>query len=91
MFNDGDLVYIKPKLEYSDKVMFNDSMSVFLGGTYTVYKKLSFGYKLKECFSESDPKVNDDGYWIWDEKWLEAAEQNEIEIEDNEFMNLFNE
>ena len=46
-------------------------------------------YTLSDC-QANDKNINGDGYWLWDEKWLEDPEPIiPIEIDEKELIGMF--
>ena len=94
MYEIGDFVFIKSDAYLIDggRVGFAAEMKRYCGQAYKVIKIDSRGnqrvYKL-ENVCDSEGTVNDDGYWIWVEEWLEPENDNFKEFESDEMMNLF--
>ena len=84
MFEVGEYVKIKPDAkEITCMTGWNDQMDKFLGGTYKIVRKTTHEYALEGVKSEGFV-VNRDGYWLWNEKWLEDV----IEFEEDDIMSL---
>jgi len=91
MFNVGDYVYIKENaFEIKADTGTNKDMTPYLGGVYKIRSVCEGGYAYKlEDVCEEDSTINFDGYWMWDEKWLEPASATNIEVTEDDFMNMF--
>ena len=92
-YNVDDVVKIKEDFmtQPSNSVYCNHAMCHFAGKIFKIRSYELIGtktvYTLNTCKS-LDSKVNKDGYWLWDEKWLELVEP-EININENELIGIF--
>ena len=86
----GEKVRIKKNAKdmITDVLFISPEMDVYCGNIYEVKDSISGMYKL-EGVTAYDSTINNDGYWWWAEDWLEPADDDYSEIENDEIMNLF--
>ena len=86
----GDLVRIKDNAYeiHSDCLNFaSPAMDKFCGETFTIRSYYyDYAYKL-DGVTSSDDKINEDGYWVWCDEWLEPAQPlyigQKVQVVDN--------
>ena len=91
LYQVGEKVRVKENAKdiNSNNVFFaSPDMDKYCGNVYVVRSCASGIYTLEDVSSE-DKSINDDGYWLWVEDWLEPVGAEYNEIENDEIMNLF--
>ena len=95
MFEVGELVKIKDnanKIRHPT-ITFTAEMAQYCGQAHRIFNVTTHSgvtkYKFEDVFSDTG-SVNGDGRWVFVEEWLEPYENKEINIEEDEFENLFN-
>jgi len=91
MFNVGDIVKIKENANtiFVKGLTFNTWMLSYLGQEHVIHSGNDNRWKL-ENVGNWDKMVNNDGYWLWANDWLEPVYKTEIaETTEEELISLF--
>lgn len=85
MFEVGDLVKVKEDAVETRELDFPMDMDLYRGNIYEVeeagVQEHPNWYYLRGCYHNY-------GHWIFNESWLESAEDNILKIEEKEIENL---
>ena len=96
MFEKGDYVKVKSLKDInknSNTTWWNPKMERFCGNVYVVRDvfRTSEEYILEGCLEpgEGINNIEDSDYWLFDKQWVEEAEQEPLDLSEEDFMKMF--
>jgi len=93
MFEIGDVIRVKLYSDIKNNFFIHwaNGMSKYCGNVYTIINKYSReGHTVYELDGAYAGKyVNDNGYWVFVDEWLEPVDDKKFEITENEFNEVF--
>lgn len=88
----GDRVRVKENAYEIETgyIFFANDMKKFCGKEFVINAVGDNFYKLEGAYCPSCPSLNNDGYWIWAEDWVEYVDSVKVTITNDELLNIFN-